>query len=88
MAADLSCRLGWLSKQQVERIRSLFERAALPVTGPVLGTGKYLQLMGLDKKVVGGKMRFVLLKSIGEGVVYGDAPEELLRQTLETCTNV
>ena len=45
----------------------------------------YLQLMGLDKKVVGGKMRFVLLKGIGHAVVSGDVPEDLLRQTLEAC---
>ena len=85
MAADLSCRMGWINKQDVTRIRSLFERAGLPVTAPALGVEKYLQLMGLDKKVVGGKMRFVLLKGIGHAVVSADVPEDLLRQTLETC---
>jgi 3-dehydroquinate synthase len=43
--------------------------------------------MELDKKVEGGKMRFVLLKQIGQAVVYGDVPEELLRQTLEACVH-
>ena len=85
MAADLSRRLGWISEQDVARTRHLFERAGLPVIAPDLGAGKYLQLMGLDKKVVGGKMRFVLLKAIGHAVVSGDVPEELLRQTLEAC---
>jgi len=46
---------------------------------------KYLDLMGLDKKVEGGKLRFVLLREIGRGVVTGDVPEELLRQTLQAC---
>ncbi|RFC39807.1 MAG: 3-dehydroquinate synthase [Candidatus Nitrotoga sp. CP45] len=82
MAADLSCRLGWLSKEDVDRIRSLFERTGLPVVAPALGVEKYLQLMGLDKKVVGGKIRFVLLKSIGCAVISGDVEPELLRQTL------
>jgi len=85
MAADLSRRLGWINEQDVARTRRLFERAQLPVVAPALGTDKYLQLMGLDKKVMGGKMRFVLLKAIGHAVVSGDVPEELLRQTLETC---
>ena len=85
MAADLSRRLGWLSQQDVTRILSLFERAGLPVVAPALGTEKYLHLMGLDKKVVGGKIRFVLLKAIGHAVVSGDVPDELLRQTLEAC---
>ncbi|RFC36883.1 MAG: 3-dehydroquinate synthase [Candidatus Nitrotoga sp. LAW] len=82
MAADLSCRLGWLSKEDVDRIRSLFECAGLPVVAPALGIEKYLQLMGLDKKVVGGKIRFVLLKSIGCAVISGDVEPKLLRQTL------
>jgi 3-dehydroquinate synthase len=82
MAADLSCRLGWLSKEDVDRIRSLFERAGLPVVAPDLGVEKYLQLMGLDKKVVGGKIRFVLLKSIGRAVISGNVEPELLQQTL------
>ena len=82
MAADLSCRMGWLSKEEVTRIHSLFERASLPVVAPALGVEKYLQLMGLDKKVVGGKIRFVLLKSIGCAVISGGVQPELLRQTL------
>jgi shikimate kinase/3-dehydroquinate synthase len=85
MAADLSQRLGWISAPDVTRIRKLFERAGLPVTAPGLGVEKYLELMGLDKKVEGGKMHFVLLKQIGRAVIYGDVPPALLRQTLEAC---
>jgi 3-dehydroquinate synthase len=82
MAADLSCRLGWLSDNDVTRIRKLFERACLPVVAPALGVEKYMQLMGLDKKVVGGKIRFVLLKEVGNAVVSDNVEPELLWQTL------
>jgi len=85
MAADLSQRLGWIGAQDTARVRSLFERAKLPTIAPGLGTEKYLELMGLDKKVEGGKMRFVLLKGIGHAVIYGDVPKILLQQTLERC---
>ena len=84
MAADLSQRLGWISAPDVLRVCRLFERARLPAAAPDLGVEKYLELMGLDKKVEGGKMRFVLLKEIGRAVVYGDVPDSLLRQTLES----
>jgi shikimate kinase / 3-dehydroquinate synthase len=87
MAADLSQRMGWISAQDVARIRSLFERAKLPTVAPDLGADKYLELMGLDKKVEGGKMRFVLLRQIGHAVVQGDVPQELLQQTLQACVS-
>jgi 3-dehydroquinate synthase len=87
MAADLSCRLGWISQQDVARVRELFVRAKLPVVSPNLGVETYLDLMGLDKKVEGGKIRFVLLKQLGKAVIYGDVAADLLRQTLEACVH-
>ena len=86
MAADLSHRLGWLSGEDVERVRRLFGRAGLPVIGPRLGVEKYMQLMGLDKKVADGKIRFVLLKSLGHAVITSDVPQPMLDQTLEACS--
>jgi 3-dehydroquinate synthase len=84
MAADLSCRMGWLSLVDVERIRKLFTRAGLPIIGPKLSTEQYLQLMGLDKKVEDGKIRFILLKALGQAVITNEVPKELLLQTLES----
>jgi 3-dehydroquinate synthase len=86
MAADLSRRLGWLTEQDVERIKTLFAKAGLPTQGPRLGTEKYLQLMGLDKKVAAGKIRFVLLKSLGQAVITDNVPNDLLDATLGACS--
>jgi 3-dehydroquinate synthase len=82
LAADLSRRLGWIDEAEVERVRKLFEAANLPVIAPGLGTEKYLEFMGLDKKVEGGKIRFVLMRAIGEATVTGEVPDALLRDTL------
>ncbi|MGB7651466.1 MAG: 3-dehydroquinate synthase [Gallionella sp.] len=85
MAADLSCRLGWLTAAEVQRVRTLFKRANLPVIAPDLGAEKYREFMGHDKKVEQGKIRFVLLKKLGEAVMTADVPMPLLQQTLQAC---
>lgn len=85
MAADLSCRLGWLQEEDVLRIRDLFKRAKLPVQGPQMPTNKYLELMGLDKKVAAGKIRYVLLKALGQAVMTSEVPESKVVEALEAC---
>ena len=85
MAADLSQRMGWLRPEEMRRTRALIAKARLPEIAPDLGHEKYLDLMGLDKKVEGGKMRFVLLKAIGEAVVT-EAPATQLQATIKACT--
>lgn len=87
MAAELSHRMGWLDRVDVERIKRIFIRAKLPVVAPDLGVEKYLDLMGMDKKVEGGKIRFVLLKEVGQAVIEPSVPAELLKQTIESCTH-
>ena len=82
LAANLSQRLGWLDEGDIQRIRSLFERAKLPVIAPDLGVDAYLEHMAIDKKVENGKMRFILLKSIGTAVVAADVKEQTLRDIL------
>ena len=82
MAADLSCRLGWLRHEDVERVRALLARAGLPVAAPPIGAVRALELMGMDKKVLAGRLRLVLMRSLGEGVVEGDYPADALQATL------
>lgn len=85
MAAELSQRLGWLSENDVERIRRLLVRAGLPVQGAALGVERYLELMGHDKKVVAGRLRLVLLRHLGEAVTWSDAPREEIAGAIEAC---
>jgi 3-dehydroquinate synthase len=75
--------MGLINLADLTRAEALIARAGLPVEAPALGVGKYLDYMGVDKKVEGGKIRFVLLKNIGEAFVTGDVPEADLQQTLK-----
>lgn len=83
MAADLSCRMGWLSEAELQRTLALLRSARLPVMGARLGAERYLELMSSDKKVEAGTIRFVLLKRIGEAVMHSNIDAGLLRAVLE-----
>jgi 3-dehydroquinate synthase len=74
--------MGLVKTSQVERIRALYRAAGLPDTAPALGAEKYMDYMGLDKKVEGGRIRFVLLRGIGEAFVSADVPEADLTAAL------
>lgn len=85
MAADLSARIGWLSQQDAQIIRRVLEENfGMPVVPPAdITTERYLDLMASDKKTEAGKLRFVLLRAIGEGVVASDIELDQLISTLE-----
>ena len=85
LAAELSQRMHMISTEEVERIRKIYLQAGLPVVAPNLGSEKYLYLMGLDKKIENGKMRFILLKRIGKAVIHAEVPAALLAGTLVEC---
>lgn len=83
MAVALSRRLGWLAGSDVDRIEGLFLRAGLPVRGPRLGVERYVELMSHDKKVEAGRLRLILLRQIGSGVIHGDASSVEIEAAIE-----
>ncbi|CAN1523116.1 AroB 3-dehydroquinate synthetase [Methylophilaceae bacterium] len=82
MAADLSQRMDWLSAADVARIKNSLLAANLPLVPPKLGAAKYLDLMGLDKKVENGKIRLVLQQGIGSAVITSDYDADKLSACL------
>jgi 3-dehydroquinate synthase len=82
MAAGFSERLGWIGAEDVARIRALLTRFNLPVDPPRVDPNEFLAAMSLDKKVIGGEIRLVLLKKIGEAVVTADYPSHELLDLL------
>ncbi|NNM61516.1 MAG: 3-dehydroquinate synthase [Steroidobacteraceae bacterium] len=83
IAAELSARLGLLDQSVPVRLRALLTAAGLPITAPPIGAAKALALMRMDKKVLRGAMRLVLLTAPGEAVVTAQYDDELLQRTLE-----
>ncbi|MFZ6688596.1 bifunctional shikimate kinase/3-dehydroquinate synthase AroKB [Undibacterium sp. SXout11W] len=84
MAAELSFRLGYIDFVSKTRIKQLVADAGLPVTAPDLGEQRWLELMEVDKKNEGGKIKFILLKPLGTAIITS-VPEAVLLETLRHC---
>jgi 3-dehydroquinate synthase len=83
MAADMSWRLGNIAQSEVHDLQSLLKRAQLPCVPPEeMSNQNFIDLMQVDKKVLDGKLRLVLLNAIGEAVVTSDFSADTLHQTL------
>ena len=83
-AATISENLGMLSREEVERQRSILEAYGLPVYGEGTDVEAVREAMTVDKKTVGGSIRWVLLDGIGQAVARSDVPTELVERTLKT----
>jgi 3-dehydroquinate synthase len=89
MAADLSCRHGWISADDVKRITNIFRKTTLPQLLPDnLNAKTMLELMSVDKKARDGQMHLVLLKEIGKAFVTHDFDMVKLGETLEQYSSV
>jgi 3-dehydroquinate synthase len=76
-AAELSADLLGFPREDVERVRRVVEAIGCPVVAPDLGTQRWVELMGHDKKAQGGTLRFVVMPRIGEAECRDVAPRDL-----------
>ena len=85
LAFDLSARLGLCAQEEPSRVRAHFramemrrDLSGLDLPGPET----LLALMAQDKKVVAGRLRFVLARGVGEAFVTSDVPPDAVRAVL------
>ncbi|MAB13782.1 3-dehydroquinate synthase [Parvibaculum sp.] len=87
LAFDYSARLGLCPSQDAVRVHRHLERAGLPcsladIPGPLPDAEGLIALMGQDKKVVDGKLTFILVRGIGEAFITRDADRGTLKALL------
>ncbi|MBK4999202.1 3-dehydroquinate synthase [Pseudomonas sp. S31] len=83
MALEMSMRLGWIDQAARDRGIRLLRDAGLPVVPPEEMTpAHFMEHMAVDKKVIDGRLRLVLLRQMGEAVVTDDYSKEILQATL------
>ena len=87
--AEMGCSLGLIDEALVSRHRRLIERFGLPTQSPPgLGRAAIVEAMSRDKKVVGGKQRWVLLESVGSPIVRDDVPPEVVSDAIDAVVAI
>lgn len=83
MACELSRDLGWISEADYLRAVRLIEQANLPIRPPEdMNAEAFMAGMSVDKKVLDGQLRLVLLKSIGQATVTSEFDTDKLAAQL------
>ncbi|WP_371311710.1 3-dehydroquinate synthase [Phaeobacter sp. LSS9] len=87
LAFELSARLGLCSQEDPSRVRAHLKAMGMKtdladIPGELPDAEALLALMGQDKKVVDGQLRFILARGIGQAFVTGDVPQEAVLDVL------
>lgn len=87
LAFELSSRMGLCSQEDPSRVRAHLRDMGMKVdmadiAGDLPDAEVLLGLMGQDKKVLDGKLRFVLARGIGHAFVTSDVPPDMVRAVL------
>jgi len=80
-ATKIAVEIGLTNNKVYERQLSLIKRLGLPLTID-LKPGDIIKTLYTDKKVISGKLRFILPKKIGEVVISDQVTEEILYKIL------
>jgi 3-dehydroquinate synthase len=83
-ALELSRLLTGLTPEAAAFGRELIRAYGLTRTLPALDSAKVLQALPRDKKRQGDDLVFVLLKELGQPVIYGSVPLELVSRCLQS----
>lgn len=87
MAAIMSEQMGWMSENETQKTINLIEQAKLPTKAPAsMSAEQFLELMSVDKKVLDGVLRLVLMKGIGKALVTDEYKDEDLSKAIEQST--
>lgn len=87
LAFELSYRLGLVSQEEPSRVREHLAAMGMKkdladIPGDLPDADALLDLMGQDKKVVDGQLRFILARSIGDAFVTADVPRDMVHALL------
>jgi len=81
-AGRISNKMGLLDKNELIRLKDIIQRADLATELPDLEVEKLIQAMKHDKKVLRGKIRFILPQALGSVFITDEVSLSLVEQVL------
>lgn len=93
LAFELSQRMGLCSQEAPSRVRAHLRSMGMKtdiadIAGDLPSAEALLALMAQDKKVIDGKLRFILARSIGDAFVADSVPSDLVLSLLTEALSV
>lgn len=82
-ASFISWKRNLLSMEEFYEIRDMFVPFNLPISTDSFDIDKVISAIELDKKVIDGKLNFILLKKIGKAITVNDVSHEELKDAIE-----
>ncbi len=84
MAAELSALEGFIASSDVQQVKDLLQKAQLPVSiNSKISYQDFVDAMSVDKKVIDGEVRLVLMKKLGQTFISKDYQKNDLQQVIK-----
>jgi len=90
LAFEMSARLGLCPQEEPSRVRAHLRAMGMKtdladIAGPLPDADGLLALMAQDKKVIDGRLRFILARRIGAAFVAEDVDPSAVQQVLQAA---
>lgn len=86
-ATKISAKVGLLKETEVNNIMKLINNYNLPTSVKGIDTSKIYETLQYDKKIIDNTMRFILLKSIGNALIYNKLSEDIVMESLNEISS-
>lgn len=86
IAGNVAVKMGLWQSSEADRQNKLIKKAGLPITIDVnLNIDTAISHLQTDKKVQGGKVRFILPETIGKVIIDDRVTDDILRDEISKC---
>ena len=82
-AALISEKIGWIDSAKVERLKNLISTLGMVTAAEGCEVDKIFSATFRDKKTVGGKINWVLMKNFGRVEIFSDVPENIVKNSVK-----